>query len=753
MLTTLLSFLSGEGFMPHGHCYLWKPGLLWTYVLSDALIGFAYYSIPLALVYFVKHRRDLQFNWIFIMFSAFIFACGTTHLISIWTIWNPVYWLDAMMKAVTATASILTSIMLWKLIPKALQIPSTQQLHDTVAQLRHEVAERQQAEKALAQMNETLELRVQARTAELTEINRKLEMEVQARKQTELALFSEKQRAVVTLESIGDGVITTDVQAKVTYLNPIAEKLTGWSNAEAFGKPLLEVFRIVSESTRKLIPNPVDVVLEHGEIYGLGNHTLLLGRNGEEYAIEDSAAPIRDRDNTVFGVVLVFHDVSESRKMAKRMTYLAEHDFLTELPNRLLLNDRLSQSLMLAKRDRKYVALMFIDIDHFKNINDSLGHEVGDQLLKVMSKRLGVCLRDSDTLSRQGGDEFIVLLPEIPNHFSPAEVADKLLAAASAPYLVGSHELRVSISIGIAVFPDDGDTVEALTKCADAAMYHAKSLGRNNYQFFTQAMNERVSELAELEHSLRRAAEVDEFELYYQPRIEIATGRIVGAEALLRWRHPEWGMVMPERFIPIAEDTGLIRPIGAWVIKEACRQSRIWQTRGLPAMPLAINLSTVQLRQKTFLQEITQSLLLSGMDPGFLEFEVTESIAIEDEAEAIHWLEVLKEIGVSLSIDDFGTGYSSLSYLKRLPIDSIKIDKSFIRDIFTDPDDATIITAIIRMSHGLRLKVIAEGVETAEQLNFLRAEGCDQFQGYLVSQPLPADEFERFLNEWKGDLP
>jgi diguanylate cyclase (GGDEF)-like protein/PAS domain S-box-containing protein len=753
MVTTLWEFLGGEGFMPHGHCYLWEPGLLWTYVVSDGLIGLAYFSIPLSLVYFVRRRRDLEFNWVFIMFSAFIFACGMTHFISLWTIWNPVYWLDASMKAVTAVTSIVTSIMLWRLMPVALTIPSTRQLQVTVDQLRHEVIERQQAERELALVNETLEQRVLQRTAELTAINQQLQKEINARRKTESELFSEKQRAVVTLESIGDGVITTDTRSRITYINPVAEKLTGWSKDQAMDKPLLEVFHIVNETSRKLIPNPVDVVLEHGEIYGLGNHTLLLSRGGNEYAIEDSAAPIRDYDGNVLGVVLVFHDVSEKRKMTQRMTYLAEHDFLTDLPNRLLLNDRLSQSLMLAKRDGYFVALMFIDLDHFKNINDSLGHEVGDQLLKMMSKRFAACLRDSDTLSRQGGDEFIVLLPEIADHFAPAEVAEKLLRAAATSFSISGTELRVSASIGIAVFPDDGDTVEALTKSADAAMYHAKSLGRNNYQFFTQAMNERVSELALLEHNLRRAVENGEFELAFQPKIEIATGRIMGAEALLRWRHPEWGLVMPERFIPIAEGTGLIRSIGGWAIRETCRQNRSWQEQGLPVVPLAINLSAVQLRQKNFLQEITQILLLSGLDLHLLEFEVTESVAIEGEAEVIEWLRALREMGVGLAIDDFGTGYSSLSYLKRLPVDTLKIDKSFVRDIYTDPDDATIITAIIRMSHGLRLKVIAEGVETVEQLEFLRAEGCDQFQGYLVRPPLSAEEFALFIKEWKCELP
>lgn len=744
-MTDSLGFFSSDQFMPHGHCYLWQPGLLWTYILSDLTIAAAYYSIPLALIYFVHKRHDLQFNWIFMMFSLFIFACGTTHLLSLWTIWNPDYWLDAGIKGLTATASLTTAVMLWYIIPKALKIPGTGQLREVVEQLQKEIVERKKAEEALANINNSLELRVQQRTAELTGINRRLAAEIESRKQTELALFAEKQRAVVTLESIGDGVITTGIDAQITYMNPIAEKLTGWSNNEAFNRPLLEVFRIVNESTRKLVPNPVEVVLEHGEIYGLANHTLLVGRHGDEYAIEDSAAPIRDEDGNVFGVVLVFHDVSETRRMTNKMTYLAEHDFLTGLPNRLLLNDRLKQALTIARRDNEYVALLFLDLDHFKNINDTLGHEVGDQLLKMVAKRLEDCLRGSDTISRQGGDEFVILLPEMSDHFAPAEVAEKLLAATAGPYEIGLHDIRATVSIGIAVYPDDGEDAETLTKSADAAMYHAKALGRNNYQFFTRLMNERVSQLTEMEHSLRRAVERGEFTMYYQPKIDIATGRVVGAEALLRWMHPEWGMVSPDRFISIAENTGLIHPIGMWILREVCQQNLSWQQAGLAAIPVSINVSTVQLRQKNFLHEVTQSIMLSGLQPNFLEFEITESVAIEGEKQAIDWLNTLKRMGMGVSIDDFGTGYSSLSYLKMLPVDTVKIDKSFIRDIGSDPDDATIISAIISMSHGLQLKVIAEGVETADQLAFLQSKGCDQFQGYLTSPPLPAAEFARFL--------
>lgn len=745
----LTHLLPSNLFMPHGHCYFWKPEILWSYVVSDSLIALAYYSIPLALIYFVHKRKDLQFNWIFIMFSAFIFACGTTHLIDIWTIWEPVYWIDVSAKGFTAAISITTAFMLWRLMPQALSIPSTKELRDTVDQLRHEIIEREHAESALALMKDSLEIRVAERTEELTRANELLAKEIETRKQIEHALIAEKQRAVVTLESIGDGVITTDNSARVTYLNPIAERMTGWSNLEAQNRPLLEVFKIVNESTRKLVPNPVDVVLEYGEIHGLANHTLLISKHGSEFAIEDSAAPIRDNTGEVLGVVLVFHDVSEARKMANKMTYLAEHDFLTGLPNRLLINDRLSQALTIAKRDQQYVALLFLDLDRFKNINDSLGHEIGDLLLKTVAQRLETCLRSSDTISRQGGDEFMILLPEIVDHFAPAEVADKLLNVCAKPFEISGHELRISISIGIAVYPDDGNDVETLTKSADSAMYHAKALGRNNYQFFTQSMNERIKQLTELEHNLRRAVEQNEFRLVYQPKVDIRTGEIVGIEALLRWQHHQWGVVAPDRFISIAEDTGLIRPIGAWVLNEACRQNRAWQDAGFKKIPISVNVSAVQLREHNFLQEVTEILMISGMEPQYLELELTESIAIEGDDHTIEWLNILKDMGVKLSIDDFGTGYSSLSYLKRLPIDTIKIDKSFIRDIQTDPNDATIITAIIRMSHGLKLNVIAEGVETQEQLDFLKTEGCDQFQGYLISKPQAAEDIEAFLKTKK----
>lgn len=744
-MDAILSWLIPGDFMPHGHCYLWTPFLLWMYVVSDTVIAISYYTIPLALLYLVKKRADLEFNWVFVMFSLFIFACGTTHLIAIATIWQPAYWLDAAMKSVTAVASGITAIMLWRLMPIALTITSTKQLKKTISKLESEVQKRLLAEQALEKMNLNLEQLVKERTEDLSNINASLLQEIEQRKRTELELFKQKQLAIVTLESIGDAVITTNMQSEVTYLNPVAEKMTGWSKSEALGRPILEVFRILNESTRKLAPNPVDVVLAHNKTCGLANHTLLIAKSGAEYAIEDSAAPILDQVGNILGVVLVFHDVSNARQMAQKMTYLAEHDYLTDLPNRLLLTDRITQAISAAKRRHSKLAILFIDIDHFKRVNDTLGHEIGDQLLKVLSKRIQLCIRASDTLSRQGGDEFVVLLPELHEDAVPAEIAQKILLAIKNPINIATHELYITASIGIAVYPDDGESVDVLTRHADAAMYHAKNSGRNNYQFFTQEMSERVEAQLMMETGLQKAISNNELQLFYQAKLSIKTGKIIGAEALVRWLHPQWGMMMPDRFIKIAEDSGLIKGIGHWVLREACTQNKKWQDAGLSKIPIAINVSVVELHHAQFTQEITKVLLQTGLQPNHLELEVTESVAIQSELKVIQDLNKLKEMGVRLSVDDFGTGYSSLSYLKLLPVNTIKIDKSFIRDIQVDVNDAAIVTAIIKMSQSLGLTVIAEGVENQAQLDFLKSHGCDEMQGYLFSRPLPADEFAALL--------
>ncbi len=574
--------------------------------------------------------------------------------------------------------------------------------------------------------------------------------DVTERRRADEALFMEKELSQVTLNSIGDAVITTDTEGRVSYLNPVAERMTGWRAAEAAGQLLTDVFHIVDAQTREHALNPIEIALVSNSTMGLPIDTLLLRRDGSEAAIEDSAAPIHDREGRVIGGVLVFHDVTESRSLAIRMTHLAQHDALTGLPNRVLLNDRLAQAIARAKRNEHRAAVLFLDVDRFKQVNDTLGHSVGDQLLKEMAVRLQACVRASDTVCRQGGDEFVILLGEVRDAEAIAHAAQRVLAIAERPYAIDGHEIHSTLSVGISVYPDDGDDVEGIIKCADAAMYSAKDHGRNNVQFFTPNINERLLERFRLEGRLRGALARGEFFLMYQPKIDLPSGKIVGAEALVRWQDPERGLVSPAQFIPVAEESGLIIPLGKWILAEVCRQNRAWQDAGYPPQVIAVNLSSVQFVRTGFLQEVQDVLREHAMDARYLELEITETALLRDIDRTASVLRSLKELGVSISLDDFGTGYSSLSFLKRFPIDIIKVDQSFVRDIIEDPDDAAIVSAVIGMAKSLKRKVVAEGVETAEQLHWLRAQGCDQMQGYYFSKPLRAQDFtEKFF---RGNL-
>ncbi len=561
----------------------------------------------------------------------------------------------------------------------------------------------------------------------------------------EAALFAEKERAQVTLNSIGDAVLCTDVAGNVTYLNKVAEKMTGWSTSEALGQPLNEVFRVVDGVTREPASNPGQLAIAENRIVGLAANSILLRRDGSESAIEDSSAPIHDRDGRVTGAVLVFHDVSASRAMAEKMSHLAQHDFLTGLPNRMLLQERFSRAIGQAQRHRKEVAVLFVDLDYFKNINDSLGHVIGDRLLQSVAARLVGCVRSTDTVCRQGGDEFVILLAEIEQHRDAAQIAEKLLTALLAPHFIDGHELHVTLSIGISIYPDDADTAEAVMQNADAAMYHAKANGRNNYQFYMSEMNSRAVQRLFVENSLRRALKNEEFELHYQPKIDIASGRMNSAEALIRWRDPDLGMVYPGQFVPIAEECGLIVPIGRWVLREACRQVQAWLAAGISAVPVSVNISAVEFRHVNFLDGVAAILDETGMDAAYLELELTESMLMHEAESSAQILEKLKAMGIQLAIDDFGTGYSSLSYLNRFPIDTLKIDQSFVRDMASNPDNAAIISAVIGMGRNLKQRVVAEGVETGEQLAFLCLQNCDEGQGFLFSYPLPAEDFARLL--------
>ncbi len=443
-------------------------------------------------------------------------------------------------------------------------------------------------------------------------------------------------------------------------------------------------------------------------------------------------------DELARAVIQLKEEVDERLRAEERARHLSLHDVLTGLPNRRLLHDRLAQSISQARREGWQVAVMFIDLDRFKNVNDSFGHAVGDELLREMGKRLTSLVRESDTVSRVGGDEFVIVLPHAQAGADIAPIAANLVAKISEPYVLGGRELRVTPSIGVSIFPDDSDDPVKLLGFADAAMYHAKANGRQNVQFYTKTMSAVLQARLRLENDLHQAIGQQQLELYYQPRIEFKTARVVGYEALLRWNHPVEGLIGPAMFIPIAEESGLIIPIGEWVIREACRQMKRWREADFAVEAVAVNLSARQFFDDKLPQRVQQALEEFGLKPAQLELEITESILMANTEETMNLFAQLKRLGVKLSIDDFGTGFSSLAYLKRFHVDNLKIDHTFVRDISTDPEDAAIVQAIVNLAHNLQLRVIAEGVETREQLDFLASCGCQEAQGYYFARPLPA---------------
>ena len=557
--------------------------------------------------------------------------------------------------------------------------------------------------------------------------------------------FKEKLRAEIALNSISDAVICTDIDCNIDYLNIAAEKITGWSREEAYGKPINQVFNIIHSGTRKHAYSPIGLVLQTNKPRTLSPDTLLIKRDGTEVAIEDSTSPIHNWDGQLTGVVIVFHDVSAAKAMAKKMAHLAQHDFLTNLPNRMLLNDRIAQAITLANRHQTQLAVLYLDLDNFKNINDSLGHLTGDKLLQSVTKRLKECVRDSDTVSRQGGDEFVILLAEIKNSRDAALSAQKILDHLQPLHKIGKSQLHVTTSIGISVYPTDATDAETLLKSADTAMYFAKDKGRNNYQFFIADMNTREVERLIIESNLKNALDKQQLFLHYQPKVNLITGQITGAEALLRWKHDEWGEVAPDIFVNVAESCGLIVPIGRWVLRQACKQAKTWQDAGLPPITMAINISAQEFLQKDFVEGVRAVLLETRLAAHSLELEITESVLMRDAECSTSILQQLKKMGVKLSVDDFGTGYSSLSYLQRFPIDILKIDQSFVQNIESAKDDGIIVSAIISMGNSLKLKVVAEGVETPSQLAFLKARHCEEGQGYFISHPLTAEKFAALL--------
>lgn len=561
-----------------------------------------------------------------------------------------------------------------------------------------------------------------------------------AREKAERDLRNTEEKLSSILDSI-DNVVWSATENEFIYLNSMVEQI--------YGRPVEDFYRDRQLWFSTIHPNDRSGVrAAHARLAGATNFTheyRIVRPDGEIRWIEERARAIRNDKGTLLRFDGIAIDISERKAYEARIEYLADHDALTDLANRNLLGDRVNQAMAHARRNGLQLALLFLDLDRFKGVNDSFGHELGDALLLEVSARLLKVVREGDTVARQGGDEFIILLTDINRAQDVAAVAFKIFEAFSTPFIVQGHELFVNTSIGATLFPDDGDSMQTLLRNADTAMYRAKEARGNAFQFYSREMSVRAMERAELESALRRAIDRKEFELFYQPKVDIPSGRIIGAEALIRWHHPEMGMVSPVRFIPMAEETGLIVPIGEWVLRTACAQNKAWQDAGLPFISVSVNLSARQFSQEGLVESVATMLDSMGLAPKHLELELTESIVMNSAELFVTKLQELQDLGVQLSIDDFGTGYSSLSYLKRFPLHHLKIDQSFVRDIATDADDAAITSTVISLGHSLNLKVIAEGVETEEQLAFLREHNCDEMQGYYFSRPLPANEFATLL--------
>ncbi|MBN6741742.1 GGDEF/EAL domain-containing response regulator [Acidithiobacillus ferrivorans] len=483
-----------------------------------------------------------------------------------------------------------------------------------------------------------------------------------------------------------------------------------------------------------------------------GLRTTKAALSKEKAALDEHVLQLQRANEHLVVATIKAHELADQIQVARdQIDYTAQHDALTGLPNRLLLQDRLGQAIEVARRQERPLAVMFLDLDRFKYVNDSLGHAVGDQLLQSVAQRLKSGLRHSDTISRQGGDEFIVLLPNIEHAEDAALSAGKILAALTPPHRIGEHEFHISVSIGISIYPDDGQDTEILLKSADAAMYYAKENGRNAYKFFEPEMNARVVRRQSIETELRRALERQEFVLHYQPVIHLLSGKTVGVEALIRWQHPEHGILLPDEFVPIAEECGLILPMGRWVLREACSQAQTWIQAGIPPLTVAINTSAFEFRGKNFVENIRATLAETGLAPHLLELEMTETVLMSDSASTNSVLNALVDMGIKLAIDDFGTGYSSLTYLRQYPVDALKIDQSFVRQMTSSTDSTSIVDAVINLGINLKKRTVAEGIETAEQHALLLALHCDEGQGYYFSPPVPAGEFAALLQS--GILP
>lgn len=546
-------------------------------------------------------------------------------------------------------------------------------------------------------------------------------------------------------QGLREGIMVTDANGVILRVNPAFEAITGYAGDEVIGQTpkILHSGYHTARFYEELWQDLMEYHLWRGEVWNRR-------KNGEVYPQAMVISSVKNKAGNVVQYVSIFNDVTEKKTSEKRIYHLAHYDVLTQLPNRALFHQRLTAALSQAKKNGQVLAVMFLDLDGFKYINDSMGHQVGDRLLEVVANRLQHCIRATDTVSRWGGDEFTLILTDLKSTGDADIIAKKILSALLEPISLNGNEIVVGASIGISFYPDDGHTPVILVQNADMAMYRAKENGKNNYQFFTTEMNSTAMERLQLENGLRKALDRQEFELHFQPLPDLSSGTIYGAEALVRWNHPERGLVSPEKFIPIAEDCGLIIPLGNWILRSACAQCKLWQDLGLEGLKVSVNLSARQFRDPSLVQTIKETLVQTGLEAKYLTIELTESSIMDNAEQTILALNKLKSIGIGLSIDDFGTGYSSLSYLKRFPIDTLKIDRSFVKDIDSDEDDRAIVKSIIVMAHNLNLRVVAEGVETYGHLKFLRDQNCDLIQGYFFSKPLPVSSFNEFALHWRN---
>jgi diguanylate cyclase (GGDEF)-like protein/PAS domain S-box-containing protein len=562
---------------------------------------------------------------------------------------------------------------------------------------------------------------------------------------TKAELASEKEQLRITLDSIADGVISTDANACITYLNPVAQRLTGWSQITAKGRHIEDVMVLQDATTKNKSINPLTVALKENRPVAMAINTQLVSKQGMEHRVEDSAAPILDKNNNQCGAVMVFQDVSETLALSVQMTYLSHHDQLTALPNRVLLHDRLMQSLARANFNNSKVSLLLLDLDKFKYINDAMGHHIGDEIIAHIGHSLDKFTCNDITVARVGGDEFALVVPHGKRIESIEVLVSQVLEAVGKPFRVGGEEYVLSASLGISVYPDDAQNVEEILRHADSAMYKAKQIAANSYCYFSQDLQDDMNKRIEVGNCLRKAIEANSLDVHYQPKYNLASSEVIGAEALVRLKSHTGEFISPIHFIGYAEESGLIHILGEQVLEKSCIAAKHWLDNGFPKK-VAVNVSAKQFMSSTLVDTVAMVLEKTGLPSRYLELEVTESALIDSYDQTINQLKAIADMGVSLALDDFGTGYSSLSYLRLFPLHVLKIDQSFVRDMLSDSQSLDIVTAIVDLANSLKLKIVAEGIETIDQKNKLQALGCEIGQGYLLSKPMPFEQITAQLS-------